>query len=154
MVLVAGEASGDQHAARLARELLALEPGLSISGIGGPKMEAAGVELLSRSEDLALVGVAEVLPKLKVILGAIRGMKRHLKRTRPDLVILVDFPDFNFRIGKAAHKLGLKVLYYISPQVWAWRPKRARQMASFVRRLACVFPFEPEFFEVNAPGCR
>jgi len=151
VVLVAGEASGDQHAARLARELTALVPDIAISGIGGPKMEAAGVELLHRSEDLALVGVAEVLPKLRVILGAIRGMKRHMKRTKPDLVILVDFPDFNFRVGKAAKKLGLKVLYYISPQVWAWRPKRAQQMASFVNHLACVFPFEPEFFKNHAP---
>ncbi|MBU4564799.1 MAG: lipid-A-disaccharide synthase [Desulfarculus sp.] len=151
VVLVAGEASGDQHAARLARELTALDPDIAISGIGGPKMEAAGVELLHRSEDLALVGVAEVLPKLLVILGAIRGIKRHMKRTRPDLVILVDFPDFNFRVGKAAKKLGLKVLYYISPQVWAWRPKRAQQMASFVKHLACVFPFEPQFFRNHAP---
>lgn len=151
VVLVAGEASGDQHGARLARELTALVPDIAISGIGGPKMEAAGVELLHRSEDLALVGVAEVLPKLRVILGAIRGMKRHMKRTKPDLIILVDFPDFNFRVGKAAKKLGLKVLYYISPQVWAWRPKRAQQMASFVNHLACVFPFEPQFFRNHAP---
>ena len=78
-------------------------------------------------------------------------MKRHMKRNRPDVVILVDFPDFNFRVGKAANKLGLKVLYYISPQVWAWRPKRAQKMASFVNHLACVFPFEPEFFKINAP---
>lgn len=151
VVLVAGEASGDQHAAKLARELLLLDPELAISGIGGPEMEAAGANLLYRSEDLALVGVAEVLPKLKVILGAIRGMKRHFKRTRPDVVILVDFPDFNFRLGKAAKKLGLKVLYYISPQVWAWRPKRAQKMAAFVDHLACVFPFEPQFFRLNAP---
>ncbi|MCB2191077.1 MAG: lipid-A-disaccharide synthase [Deltaproteobacteria bacterium] len=151
VVLVAGEASGDQHAARLAREMLAMSPDITISGIGGPKMEAAGVDLLYRSEELALVGVAEVLPKLGIILGAIRGMKHHLRRTRPDVVILVDFPDFNFRIGKAAKKLGLKVLYYISPQVWAWRPKRARQMASFVNHLACVFPFEREFFRNRVP---
>ncbi len=151
VVLVAGEASGDQHAAKLARELLALDPGLTISGIGGPELEAAGAELLYRSEDLALVGVAEVLPKLRVILGAIRGLKRHLKRTRPQVVILVDFPDFNFRVGKAARKLGLKVLYYISPQVWAWRPKRALQMAAFVDQLACVFPFEPRFFRLRVP---
>jgi lipid-A-disaccharide synthase len=151
VVLVAGEASGDQHAARLAAALTELSPGIVLSGIGGPEMAAAGAELLYRSEDLALVGVAEVLPKLKVILGALRGMKRHLQATRPDLVILVDFPDFNFRVGKAAKKLGLKVLYYISPQVWAWRPKRARKMASFVDHLACVFPFEPAFFRLHAP---
>ena len=151
VVLVAGEASGDQHAARLAASLKELRPDIGLSGIGGPAMEAAGVELLHRSEDLALVGVSEVLPKLRVILGALKGMKRHMKATRPDLVILVDFPDFNFRVGKAAKKLGLKVLYYISPQVWAWRPKRAVKMAAFVDHLACVFPFEPEFFRLHAP---
>ncbi|MCF8031763.1 MAG: lipid-A-disaccharide synthase [Desulfarculaceae bacterium] len=151
VVMVAGEASGDQHAARLAVALRGLLPDLSLSGIGGPELEAAGANLLHRSEDLALVGVAEVLPKLRVILGALRGMKRHMNKTRPDLVILVDFPDFNFRVGKAAKKLGLKVLYYISPQVWAWRPKRAQKMASFVEHLACVFPFEPEFFRIHAP---
>lgn len=151
VALVAGEASGDQHGAKLAAQLTSLSPGIRISGIGGPALEAAGADLLFRSEELALVGVSEVLPKLKVILSALRGMKRHLKKTRPDLLILIDFPDFNFRLGKAARKLGIPVLYYISPQVWAWRPKRAQKMAGFVDHLACTFPFEPAFFRSAAP---
>ncbi len=151
VVVVAGEASGDMHGARLAAELRALMPGVRLSGIGGPAMERAGVELLFRAEDLALVGIAEVLPKLGTILAALRGMKRHLKEERPDLVILIDFPDFNFRLMKAAKRLGVKVLYYICPQVWAWRRGRARLMARQVDRLAVTFPFEPGFLADIAP---
>ena len=110
--------------------------------------------LISRAEDLALVGITEVLPKLGVILGALKAIKRHMAGTKPDLVVLIDFPDFNFRVGKAASKLGLKVLYYVCPQVWAWRQKRARTMASFVDRLAVVFPFEVDFLKEIAPDLK
>lgn len=151
VVIVAGEASGDLHAAHLIEALREMEPGLEVSGIGGPALEAAGARLLFRSEDLALVGVSEVFGKLKTIWGALKGMGQHLKDQRPDLVILVDFPDFNFRLAKKAKSLGLKVLYYISPQVWAWRQKRAQVMARLVDHLAVVFPFEKDFFEAQAP---
>lgn len=151
VVLVAGEASGDQHGAKLVRQLKELSPDIDLSGIGGPALEAAGLRLLHRAEELTVVGFSEVLPKLKVILGALKDMKRHLKEQRPDLLILIDFPDFNFRLGKAARRLGVPVLYYISPQVWAWRSKRAQEMAGFVDHLACVFPFERRFFQINAP---
>lgn len=151
VVVVAGEASGDMHGARLAQELRKLLPDVRLSGIGGPAMEKAGVELIFRAEELALVGVSEVLPKLGTILSALRGIKRHLKEERPDLLILIDFPDFNFRVMKAAKKLGVKVLYYICPQVWAWRQGRARHMARYVDHLAVTFPFEPEFLNRIAP---
>jgi len=151
VVVVAGEASGDLHAAKLIRELGQIAPGLAASGIGGPALEKAGVELLFRSEDLALVGFSEVLGKLGHIWRALRGLTAHLKTTRPDLVILVDFPDFNFRLAKAAKRLGLKVLYYISPQVWAWRQKRAQVLARLVDHLAVVFPFEQAFYAGVAP---
>ncbi len=151
VVIVAGEASGDQHAAHLVEALREQEPGLTVSGIGGPALEAAGARLLFRAEDLALVGVSEVFGKLKQILAALKGMSQHLKTERPDLVILVDFPDFNFRLAKRAKALGLKVLYYISPQVWAWRQKRAQRMGRLVDHLAVVFPFEKEFFQAQAP---
>lgn len=147
----AGEASGDMHAAALVSALSGLVPGLTASGVGGPAMAAAGVELIRSAEDLTLVGFSEVLPKLGTIFRALREIKSHLAGTRPDLVVLVDFPDFNFRVGKAAKRLGLKVLYYISPQMWAWRRGRARTMARFVDRLAVVFPFEPEFLAQAAP---
>ncbi len=151
VAIVAGEASGDLHGAHLARWLRELVPGVELSGIGGPAMAAQGVELLYRAEDLALVGFLEVLPKLKVILAALRGMRRYLQAQRPDLLILIDFPDFNFRLGPRARKLGIKVLYYVCPQVWAWRRGRARKMAGFVDHLAATYPFEPEFLAGIAP---
>ncbi|MCB2185069.1 MAG: lipid-A-disaccharide synthase [Deltaproteobacteria bacterium] len=152
VTLVAGEASGDSHAAKLVAGLRELVPGLTVSGIGGEALAAQGMEILFPAEELSLVGFSEVLPKLRLILGALKTLKEHMAVRRPGLVILVDFPDFNFRVGRAAHKLGLKVLYYISPQVWAWRPGRARAMARFVDHLACVFPFEKDFFAGRAPG--
>ncbi|MFZ5587738.1 MAG: lipid-A-disaccharide synthase [Thermodesulfobacteriota bacterium] len=151
VVVVAGEASGDLHAAKLIRELGQIAPGLIASGIGGPALEKAGVDLLFRSEDLALVGFSEVLGKLGQIWRALRGLTAHLKTIRPDLIILVDFPDFNFRVAKAAKRLGLKVLYYVSPQVWAWRQKRAQVLARLVDHLAVVFPFEKAFYAGVAP---
>jgi len=151
VVVVAGEASGDMHGARLAAELRGLMPEVRLSGIGGPAMAKAGVELVFRAEELALVGISEVLPKLGTILKALRRIKRHLKNQRPDLLILIDFPDFNFRVMKAAKRLGVKVLYYICPQVWAWRQGRAKQMARYVDHLAVTFPFEPEFLGRIAP---
>ena len=114
-------------------------------------MRKEGVDLVFKVEDLSMMGITEVLPKLGVILGALKSLKRHLAATRPDLVVLIDFPDFNFRVGKAAKRLGLKVLYYVCPQVWAWRQKRARTMSSFVDRLAVVFPFEVDFLKEIAP---
>jgi lipid-A-disaccharide synthase len=151
VVVVAGEASGDMHGAGLARELRNLLPDVRLSGIGGPAMEKAGVELIFRAEELALVGISEVLPKLGTILKALRGVKKHLKTERPDLLVLIDFPDFNFRVMKAAKKLGVKILYYICPQVWAWRQGRAKHMARYVDQLAVTFPFEPEFLNRIAP---
>ncbi|KIX12897.1 lipid-A-disaccharide synthase [Dethiosulfatarculus sandiegensis] len=154
MVLVAGEASGDFLGAKLALALKREVPGIRLSGMGGQAMAGAGVEMVQRSEELALVGIVEVLPKLGLILRTLREMKRHLAQTRPDLLILIDFPDFNFRLGKAAAKLGIKVLYYVCPQVWAWRRKRAKDMAGFVNRLAAIFPFEEKFMSELAPELR
>jgi lipid-A-disaccharide synthase len=152
IVLVAGEASGDEHGAQLALQLKRLCPGVGLSGIGGPACAGAGVDLLFRAEDLALVGVSEVFGKIGHIWRAMGGLKRHLRQTRPDLVILIDFPDFNLRLAAYAKKLGLKVLYYISPQVWAWRAGRAARMAAWVDHLAVVFPFEKDFYAQKAPS--
>lgn len=151
VMIAAGEASGDMHGARLVRSLRGLLPDVQVSGVGGPEMAAAGVELLYRAEELTLMGFSDVPAKLGHVLAALRGLRRVLKKKRPDLLILIDFPDFNFRLGKAAKRLGIKVLYYICPQVWAWRRGRAAKMAKFVDRLAAVFPFEPEFLTKIAP---
>ena len=151
IVIMAGEASGDEHGAHLVKALKELAPQLRFSGIGGSAMQAAGVQLLYRAEELALVGVSEVFGKLKHIRRAMKDMKAHLRHERPDLLILIDFPDFNFRLAAYAKKLKLKVLYYISPQVWAWRSGRAAKMAKLVDHLAVVFPFEKEFYASRAP---
>ncbi len=151
VVIVAGEASADQHGARLIAQLKQMVPDLKVSGIGGPALQSQGAVLLYPSSDLAIMGVSEAIIKLGKVLKILRGMKRHLARTKPVLLILIDLPDFNFRLGKTAKKMGIKVLYYICPQVWAWRQGRARTMASFVDHLAVVFPFEKEFMARLAP---
>ncbi len=151
MVIVAGEASGDLHAAKVLEALGELMPGLTASGVGGPALERGGARLMFRAEDLALVGISEVFGKLGQIWRALTGMRRHLRQERPELLILVDFPDFNLRLAKTAKSLGIKVLYYVSPQVWAWRQKRALRMSKLVDHLAVVFPFEKVFYKAVAP---
>ena len=151
VLMVAGEASADVYAARLIDELQDRLPGLEVTGIGGPAMEAAGARLVHRMEELAVMGFSEVVPKLGFILRVLRELKGLMAARRPDLVILLDFPDFNLRLAKAARRLGCKVLYYIGPQVWAWRASRAKAMASLVDRVALILPFEPPVWQRLAP---
>jgi lipid-A-disaccharide synthase len=149
--MVAGEASSDVYAARLARELAARSPGVRLTGIGGPALEAAGAKLIYRMEELAVMGFAEVIPKLGFIMKVLRDLKRLMAAERPALVVLLDFPDFNLRLAKAARGLGVKVLYYIGPQVWAWRPSRASAMGRLVNHVALILPFEPPVWQSLAP---
>ena len=121
VMIVAGEASGDMHGANLVREMLNIDPALTFYGIGGNRLQKEGVELLANASEMAVVGLTEVVSKLGRILKIMRMMKRSLDERRPDLVILIDYPDFNLPIAAAARKRGIKVFYYISPQVWAWR---------------------------------
>ena len=151
VLMVAGEASGDQLGAHLAEALAQMEPGAQVCGIGGDRMAAAGVELIYHCRHLGIVGFAELLPKLNHLWSAYRAVKKRLRQERPPVVVLIDFPDFNFMVGKFAHKLGCRVLYYVCPQVWAWRVGRARAMGRFVDRLAAILPFEPEFLAPLAP---
>lgn len=146
MLVVAGEASGDRHGARLVAELKKLCPRLKVYGIGGEAMAAQEVHFLARAEELAVVGLVEVLKHLPAVVGALRRIHRFLKNTPPDLVVLVDFPDFNFLVARLAKRHGLPVLYYISPQVWAWRPRRIRTLARVTDRLAVIFSFEEDFY--------
>ena len=146
ILIVAGEASGDLHAANVVQELLRRAPHLTVEGIGGDRMRQAGVRLHAHAGDLAVVGVVEVLHKLPALLRAYRSMVRLLRERPPDLLILVDFPDFNLLLASRAYRLGIPVLYFISPQVWAWRTGRIRAIARHVRRLLVIFPFEEEFY--------
>lgn len=146
VVIVAGETSGDQHGAKLVKAMLASDPRLSFCGVGGPAMQAAGVRLEVDAGKLAVVGITEVFSKLPVVWSALNTVKKLLKTTQPALLILIDFPEFNLRIATAAHKAGIPVLYYISPQIWAWRPGRVKRIAACVDHMAVILPFEEEFY--------
>lgn len=146
IMIVAGEASGDMHGAHLIDQMLKRDPALKFYGIGGKKMKAAGVELLADASEMAVVGLTEVLSKLRQILKIMAAMKKSMDERRPDLVILIDYPDFNLPLAKAARKRGIKVFYYISPQVWAWRKGRIRQIKKTVTRMAVILPFEVETY--------
>ena len=157
IMIVAGEASGDMHGANLVREMLKIDPSLIFYGIGGNKLREEGVSLLANASDMAVVGLTEVVSKLGSILKIMRMMKRSLDERCPDLVILIDYPDFNLPLAKAAKKRGIKVFYYISPQVWAWRKGRIGQIKKSVDKMAVILPFEvdtygQEDFAVNYVG--
>ena len=124
ILIIAGEASGDLHGGNLAKALLALRPDLGISGMGGKMMRDAGVNTLQDISRLAVVGIWEVLTHLKDIKAAFNLMEETIVRERPDALVLIDYPDFNLRIAKKAKAAGVKVVYYVSPQVWAWRRGR------------------------------
>jgi lipid-A-disaccharide synthase len=146
IMIIAGEASGDMHGASLVREMLKINPALSFYGIGGKKLREEGVELLADASEMAVVGLTEAIAKLRSILKTMGMMKKSLDERRPDLVILIDYPDFNLPLAKAASKRGIKVLYYISPQVWAWRKGRIKQIKKTVNQMAVILPFEVETY--------
>jgi lipid-A-disaccharide synthase len=147
VMIVAGEASGDMYGARLVSEALQLAPGLKFLGVGGSAMRAAGVETLIDANDLAVMGLVEVVAQFRVIARAFATLKRIIRTTPPALLILIDYPGFNLRLAAVAKAAGVPVLYYISPKVWAWRPGRARQIARTVDRVAVIFPFEVPIYE-------
>lgn len=146
-MIVAGEASGDIYGADLAREACKLDPNLHFFGIGGARMREAGVETLVDSADMAVVGLVEVLKHFDVISAAFLKLKKILLNDRPDLLILIDYPGFNLRLAKVAKKAGVTVLYYISPQIWAWRQGRVKKIARLVDHMAVILPFEASFYE-------
>jgi len=142
----AGEPSGDLHGAGVIRALRARHPDAVIEALGGPRMAAAGAIIRYPMEGLAAFGLVEVVTKLGAHLRLLRALRADFRAGRYDLVILIDYPGFHVRVAEAARAAGTKVLYYIAPQLWAWRPGRARRFASAVDRLAVVLPFEQRFF--------
>ncbi len=146
IMIVAGEASGDMHGARLVEALRRRQPSLRFCGIGGKELAAAGVELLYDASKIAVVGITEVLSHLGEILAARKALINRLRADRPALLILIDYPDFNLLLAAAAKKLGIPVFYYISPQVWAWRSGRVRKIGRLTDRMAVILPFEQEFY--------
>ena len=146
IMIVAGEQSGDLHGSNLVRAMHRIDPDLRFYGIGGRKMREAGVELIADAADMAVVGLTEVVGKLGMILGVMRRMKLALKKLKPALLILIDYPDFNLRLGKAAKKDGVRVFYYISPQIWAWRKGRIHKIREVVDKMAVILPFEEQVY--------
>lgn len=142
----AGEASGDMHGALLVKALKKLDPDMELLGMGGPSMEQAGVAIKYPMQLISLVGITEVLGGLPKILKLLRDLKKDFERIKPRAVILLDCPDFHFRVVRIARKLGIPVYYYISPQIWAWRSGRAGFLRDNVRKVLCILPFEKDFY--------
>lgn len=147
IMIVAGEASGDLHGGNLVQAIHRIDPEIKFYGIGGRKLRAAGIELTAEAAEMAVVGLTEVASKLRFILKVMSQLKASLKKDRPDLLILIDYPDFNLPLAKAAKKYGVKVLYYISPQVWAWRRGRIAKIKKVVDRMAVILPFENDLYK-------
>lgn len=145
-MIIAGEASGDLHGAHLVRALRSMAPQLSVVGIGGAAMKSAGVEILVPAETLSVVGITEVGSKLPALLEARRRVRNALKSRRPQVLILIDFPDFNLHIAGMAKIIGIPVLYYVSPQIWAWRKGRVKTIGQRVDHMAVILPFEAAFY--------
>jgi len=143
--IVSGEESGDKHGASLLRELEVISPGLEARGMGGFRMREAGLQGLD-SKDVSVVGIVEVLEKSPKIMATLGSLKRTLRSGRFDAAVFIDFPDFNLRLAKEAKALGIPVVYYISPQVWAWRKGRINKIARLVDKMLVVLPFEEELY--------
>ena len=154
ILIVAGEASADLHAARALEELRRLRPEVRAFGVGGPRLREAGLEALAPAEEISVMGLAEVLPRLPRILGILRALGRAAKERRPRAALLVDLPDFNLLLAAKLKKLGIPVVYYVSPTIWAWRPGRAKKIAKVVDRMLCILPFEERFYEGTGVSAR
>ena len=146
-MLSAGEASGDLHGGTLCRALRELAPGIRLTGMGGRHMAAAGVEVIVDPTGEAAVGTSEAVGRAPALYRAYRAMGRRLRADRPRALVLIDFPEFNLRLARRARRAGVPVVYFIPPQLWAWRAGRVRQMARRVTRVLAVFPFEPPLYE-------
>ncbi len=146
-MLVSGEASGDRYAAELVEELRGRHPAWTWSGMGGAASRGAGIELQVDSTGLAVVGLVEVLRHYREIRRALGALKAQVRARRPRLLVLIDYPEFNLRLARFAHRHGVPVLFYISPQIWAWRAWRVHAIRRHVDHMAVVFPFERDFYE-------
>lgn len=144
--LSAGEASGDRYGAMLIEALRRRGQATEFFGLGGPLMDEAGLRRIVRAEDVAVMGITEVLAHLPHIYAQYRKLQSSLRREQPDLAILIDFPDVNLRLARQLSQLGVPVVYFVSPQLWAWKKRRIRSVARFVTRMLVIFPFEETFY--------
>lgn len=146
LLISAGEASGDIHGSRLLRSLRSLRPGITAFGMGGEKLEAEGLQRIVSSEDLSVVGISEVLEKLPALSRALRTLTREAMRRRPAAAVLIDFPDFHGLLARRLRRAGIPLIYYVSPQFWAWRRGRAAKLARTALRIVTLFPFEADVY--------
>ena len=152
IMISAGEASGDLHAANLVKALHKIDDSIQVKGMGGDKLREAGADVIIDCTDIAVVGIVEVLAKYRTIKQALNKLADEIRKKPPDLLILVDYQEFNFRLAKTAKECGVKVLFYISPQVWAWRPHRVHKIGQLIDMMAVLFPFEEKFYQnANVP---
>jgi lipid-A-disaccharide synthase len=150
----AGESSGDQHAANMFLELKKYQPNIKGVGMGGVKMEQAGIDIRYDSSAIAVIGVVEVIKHYAEILRALKSMQQLLLTERPDLLVCVDYKEFNFKLARFAKQNGIKVLFYVSPQVWAWRPGRVKEYGAVIDMMAVIFPFETAYYVAEkVPVC-
>lgn len=156
--IIAGEASGDLHGSNLIKQLKIQDPTAQIQCWGGNLMEATGANLVKHYRDLAFMGFSEVIKNLPTILGNLSFCKKDILGFQPDVLILIDYPGFNLRIAEWAKQQGFKVVYYIAPQVWAWKANRVKKMMQCIDLMLCILPFEKNYFkeqwnwEVNYVG--
>jgi lipid-A-disaccharide synthase len=147
--VIAGEASGDLHGSNLLKALQKADPQAQCRCWGGDLMQAAGGELVKHYRDLAFMGFAEVVKNLPTILGNLNWCKKDILQWQPDVLVLVDYPGFNLRIAEWAKAQGFRVVYYIAPQVWAWKPGRVKKMKQCIDLMLCILPFETKYFRDN-----
>ena len=147
LLLSCGEPSGDLYAGALTRELRALVPGISVRGLGGPSFAAAGGALIEDYRGMAVTGLTEVIAKLPRSFKTLTRLVAAARAERPDALVVIDFPDFNFRLASRIKALGVPVVYYISPQIWAWRPGRLRTIRKIADRMLVIFPFEVDIYQ-------
>jgi lipid-A-disaccharide synthase len=150
-MIVAGESSGELYGSLLAKEMKSKRPDVHIMGVGGKKMDKAGVELISGTTDA--LGLVEVVSAYGKIKASFKKTVNAIKQYKPDVVVLIDYPDFNIKVAKVAKSAGVKILYYVSPQVWAWRKGRVKKIASIVNRMAVILPFEEKIYRKAGLEC-
>ncbi|OGP77181.1 MAG: lipid-A-disaccharide synthase [Deltaproteobacteria bacterium RBG_16_49_23] len=147
IMLIAGEVSGDLHGSHLVEAIQEIDPEIEFFGIGGEGLEKRGMKLLRHAHSLSVVGISEAFRILRTAFKALQELKEAMERERPDLVILIDYPEFNLRLAGIARQKGIPVLYYISPQIWAWRPWRVKSIARRVKKMVVLFPFEVPLYQ-------
>ena len=147
--LSAGEASGDHYGAQLIAELASRHPAATFFGLGGKEMEAAGLDRIVRAEDVAHMGITEVIRHAPRVYGSYRRLVASIKKRHPDAAVLIDFPDVNFRLARELKKLNIPIIYFVSPQLWAWKRSRLRWVQQRVDRMMVIFPFEEKFYRAR-----